>query len=98
MLVEASDHLFQWAATACLAIREGPRGYAPTERLTKFVENGRGLDNIYKEVLRQIFDENDAEIMSRFRRVMGAILAANEPLSVSSCCGARATTTIWWNG
>lgn len=84
LLVNASGHLFQWAATACRAIRDGPHGYDPTERLDKFVKDASGLDSLYIKILRHTFNENDKEVMSRFKRVFGGILTAKEPLSIRS--------------
>jgi hypothetical protein len=50
-----------------------------------------GLDELYSEVLSQSFNTNNSMIMSRFKDVMGRILIAKEPLSVSThselCCG-----------
>lgn len=80
LLVIASGHLFQWAATACRAIRDGPHGYDPTERLEQFVNDANGLDSLYMQILRRAFNENDAKVMSRFKRVLGSILSAKEPL------------------
>ncbi|KAF7970766.1 hypothetical protein HWV62_23108 [Athelia sp. TMB] len=82
-LVGASDHLFQWAATACLAIIEAKGGEDHDEVLLDFVNNIRGLDDLYLAVLAKRFDPNDNNrAMPRFRRVMGNILAAKEPLSM----------------
>lgn len=84
LLVNASDHLFQWAATACRAILGGLQGYHPTERLDKFVKDASGLDNLYIEILSHTFDIKDERVMSRFKRVFGGILTAKEPLSIQS--------------
>ena len=82
-LVGASDHLFQWAATACLAIIEAKGGEDHDEVLLDFVNNIRGLDDLYLAVLAKRFDPNDSKrAMPRFRQVMGNILAAKEPLSM----------------
>lgn len=84
LLVVASNHLFQWAATACRAIRDGLHGYHPTERLHKFVTDASGLDSLYLEILRHALDETDEKVMSRFQRVLGGVLAAKEPLSTQA--------------
>ncbi|KAF7970764.1 hypothetical protein HWV62_23104 [Athelia sp. TMB] len=81
-LVDASDHLFQWAATACLAILLKQGGHTPTEILVDLISNRRNLDGLYTTILGREFRENDEVAMSRFRRVMGNILAAKEPLSL----------------
>ena len=44
----------------------------------------RGLDGLYLAVLSQAINSNDSLIMSRFKLVMGRIVAAREPLSVSA--------------
>jgi len=82
-LVESSDGLFQWASTACQAIKDS-RGLRATERLHRFVSSARGLDALYSEVLWQAFDGQDNDVMSRFKLVMGRILATKEPLSISA--------------
>ncbi|KZP27946.1 WD40 repeat-like protein [Athelia psychrophila] len=84
LLVNASGHLFQWAATACRAILIGLRGYRPAERLENIVKDGRGLDNLYIEILSHTFDVNDERVMSRFKLVLGGILVAREPLSMQA--------------
>jgi hypothetical protein len=90
MLVGKSDGLFQWASTACRAIKDGEGGVLPTEILTRFYNLTSGLDELYTEVLRQSFEPNNAMVMFRFRSVMGRILATKEPLSISAhsamCC------------
>jgi hypothetical protein len=84
MLIKSSDGLFQWASTACRAIKDGRGGLRPTERLNRFVSSARGLDALYSEVLGQTFDVEDSIVMSRFKLVMGRILATKEPLSISA--------------
>jgi hypothetical protein len=84
MLTQSSGGLFQWASTACRAVQEGKMGLQPTERLDRFVSSADGLDGLYLEILRQAFDEKDGTVMSRFRLVMGRLLATREPLSVSA--------------
>src|ERR1700679_2522085 len=84
MLVQNSDGLFQWASTACRAIKDRTGGLRPTERLSRFVSSARGLDALYSEVLGQTFNANDSTVMSRFKSVMGRILATKEPLSISA--------------
>lgn len=84
MLVESSDGLFQWASTACRAIKFGEPGMRETERLTRFVSSERGLDKLYSEILSLGFNVENYTVMSRFKLVMGRILAAKEPLSISA--------------
>lgn len=82
MLIESSGGLFQWASTACRAIKDSGGGLRPAERLSAFVSSARGLDGLYLEVLHQAFDAENGTAMSRFKLVMGRLLAAKEPLSV----------------
>jgi hypothetical protein len=84
MLIKSSGGLFQWASTACRAIKETKGGLRVTERLSRFVSSGRGLDALYIEVLHQAFDTEDDTVMSRFRSVMGAILVTKTHLSIST--------------
>ena len=84
MLIESSGGLFQWAATACRAIKDGKGGLRPTERLSRFVSSARGLDELYGEVLRQAFDPEDLTAISRFKSVIGRMMAVKEPLSISA--------------
>jgi hypothetical protein len=81
MLIESSGGLFQWASTTCRAIKEGGGGLRPTERLSAFVSSPPGLDGLHLEVLHQAFDAENFIVMSRFKMVMGRILAAKEPLN-----------------
>ena len=85
MLVESSEGLFQWASTACRAIKD-PEGMIPeTERLSSFVKpSARGLDALYSEALLQVFHGRDDDAVSRCKSVMGWILAMKEPLSISA--------------
>jgi hypothetical protein len=98
MLLEGSDGLFQWASTACRAIKDGEGGLRETELLTRFCSLTRGLDGLYFEVLSHSFDPNNAVVMSRFKAVMGRILVTMEPLSVSAhsemYCGSNDTELI----
>ena len=85
MIVESSEGLFQWASTACQAIKDPEGVFLSTERLSSFVEpSARGLDGLYSEALRQIFHGRDDDYVSRCKLVMGWILATKEPLSISA--------------
>jgi hypothetical protein len=59
-------------------------GFRPTERLSRFVSSACGLDALYLEVLRQAFNAQDHTALSRFKLVIGRILATEEPLSISA--------------
>jgi hypothetical protein len=84
MLLKGSDGLFQWASTACRAIKDGEGGLRPTELLISLCSSTRGLDGLYFAVLSQSFDPNNAVVIARFKAVMGRILVTKEPLSVSA--------------
>jgi hypothetical protein len=90
MLIESAGGLFQWAATACRAVKEVRGGLRPTERLSRFVASPPGLDGLYTVVLDQAFDAHNSVAMSRFKQVMGRILATREPLSISAHSELRA--------
>ncbi|KAN0076754.1 hypothetical protein V8E55_010609 [Tylopilus felleus] len=88
LLVHHSQHLFQWASTACSFI-EGERavGLDMEERFEKLLrgantEGDHSLDKLYQTILSQLFTSDDTR--ERFRTVMAIILALNEPLSISS--------------
>jgi hypothetical protein len=66
MLIRSLGGLFQWASTACRAIKYGRGGFRPTERLSRFVLSARGLDALYLEVLRQAFNAQHHTALSRF--------------------------------
>ncbi|KAG9312578.1 hypothetical protein JVU11DRAFT_6974 [Chiua virens] len=88
LLVHRSQHLFQWAATACKFIQGfGSIGLGPSAQLeillkTHRTEVGYPLDELYKTVLLQLF--NSAPGQDRFREVMGVVLALKEPLPLPS--------------
>ncbi|KAF7971790.1 hypothetical protein HWV62_19921 [Athelia sp. TMB] len=92
MLVTGSKHSFQWAATTCRAILEAEEhsvGYA-AGLITEVLEAGGSLDNLYRLILCRKFPERDTPAIICFKRAIGCILAAKEPLSKSSflelCC------------
>ena len=88
LLVHHSQHLYQWASTACNFIKgEGTAGLDPRDRLEKLLKTantsgGSSLDNLYKTILSQLFLMDDTR--ERFRTVMAIVLALYEPLSLSS--------------
>ncbi|KAF7979201.1 hypothetical protein HWV62_43134 [Athelia sp. TMB] len=97
MLVKGSGHVFQWAATTCRAIREvDEQGVQHATRLiAEILEGGESLDDLYRLILGRKCPERDVQALLRFKRVMGCILAAKEPLSKSDfvdlCCGTDAS-------
>ena len=63
MLVESSGGLFQWASTACQAIKDSRGVFRLTEHLSHFMSSAHRLDALYSEVLRQAFDGEDDDAM-----------------------------------
>ena len=84
LLVAAAGHLFQWIATACLAMVLISAGQDLVELFESLVNKGGGLDGIYTDILQQKLDHNNEKVMTRFRRLFGSILAAQDPLSITS--------------
>ena len=88
LLVDHSQHLFQWASTACGFIEgDGTAGLDPRERLQILVQSDDNecvhpLDKLYRTILERQFTLNSAR--RRFHDVMAIILALNEPLSLAS--------------
>jgi hypothetical protein len=87
-LVDSAGDIFIWASTACRFIKgdgEGG-GRSPGERMKLLLSDEpqklRRIDDLYLKVLRSVFNQDDSVVMSRFRSVMGVILAAKVPLSV----------------
>ncbi|KIJ65625.1 hypothetical protein HYDPIDRAFT_66323, partial [Hydnomerulius pinastri MD-312] len=90
LLVHHSQHLFQWASTACNFIKgEGSEGLDPCEQLGLLLqitggESPHPLDALYQTILGQLFK---APALAHFKKVMGVVLALNEPLSLSALEG-----------
>ena len=88
LLVHHSQHLFQWASTACRFIDgEGTVGLDPRERLDQLLQaantdGGHSLDKLYQTILSQLFTMDNT--LERFRTVMAVVLALHEPLSLTS--------------
>jgi hypothetical protein len=93
LLVDHSQHLFQWASTACRFIKgEGAIGVSPSKRMKMLLEHTGGtmirpLDAIYQTILSQLFMLSEAR--QSFRDVMAIILALQEPLSLMSLSALR---------
>ena len=88
LLTERSQHLFQWASTACKFIT-GSTGtgldLCHCLRVVLESNNSEGvysLDRLYRTILEQNFEAYG--VQRRFCNVMGVILALNEPLSLVS--------------
>ncbi|KAG9312791.1 hypothetical protein JVU11DRAFT_6205 [Chiua virens] len=98
LLVQRSQRLFQWAATACNFIRDtGGVGLTPDEGLENILKNDHQaivdpLDNLYRTVLNRLFQRDDTR--RRFQAVMSIILALREPLSLSSLLALRPFNSV----
>ena len=88
VLVHHSQHLFQWASTACNFIEGiGTAGLDSCERFEILVESGHDesvhpLDGLYGTILERQFTLDSAQ--RRFRDIMAIVLSLNEPLSLAS--------------
>ena len=88
LLVGHSQHLFQWAATACRFIRGiGASGLDPRKRTKMLLQTDnhasiRPLDELYRTILGQLFPLDEAQAC--FREVMALLLALKEPLPLES--------------
>jgi len=90
-LVDRSEGLFQWAFTACRFITgDGKSGLDPVDQLDILLSppsstsNLSALDQLYFDILMRTFPSENATFMDRFRMILGRVLAAHEPLSISS--------------
>ncbi|KAN0102501.1 hypothetical protein V8E52_011886, partial [Russula decolorans] len=91
MLVDKSEGLFLWASTACRFIKgNGEELLDPVEQLKILVSSASRsaqlsqLDELYTRILTRIFTTNGTDRMGCFRSVVGCMLAAREPLSISA--------------
>ena len=88
LLVHHSQHLFQWASTACGFVKGlGGMGLDPCTRLEILLQadNSDGLyplDDLYRTILQQLFTLKRAQ--REFRNVMAIVLALKEPLPLPS--------------
>ncbi|KAG6374155.1 hypothetical protein JVT61DRAFT_4803 [Boletus reticuloceps] len=87
LLVRHSEHLFQWASTACSFIKGFGIGLNPRKRLEILLQtnNSNGvspLDELYRSILWQLFASESSQ--RRFRDVMTVVLALKEPLPLPS--------------
>jgi hypothetical protein len=91
-LAKAAEGLFQWAAVACGFINSpASLGLSKNECIERLLGHSRDgeslLDNLYEGVLQEYFKRREAQAV--FRSVMGQLLAAIEPLSISSLIALR---------
>ena len=93
-LATKAEGLFQWAYVACEFIKTNKIGDVnPGQRYERFMVSYHAsrsmmpgmtpLDQLYHEILSQLFDDEDEEgdSLNRFRSVMGHVLTALEPFS-----------------
>ena len=85
LLVHRSEHLFQWAATACKFIQT--KGTNPRKQFNLLLQSEgsaavRPLDHLYRTILDQLFPSPNAR--QSFHDVMAVVLALHEPLSLAS--------------
>ncbi|KAF8505078.1 hypothetical protein BU17DRAFT_58057 [Hysterangium stoloniferum] len=83
LLVNNAGGLFQWAYVACHATKDMKTALAPVRKLQKFLNSGHQLDGLYQSILEQVSPTSDLDSMDVYFTVMGAILLAKEPLSIS---------------
>ena len=98
LLVEKSEGLFQWAATACKTVLQNPAGLTLKDRfearLRAVLTGGSSsLDDLYKAVLGQHFTLSQPEQAQRFYSVMAQVLCASSPLSIASLHEIRCLVT-----
>ncbi|KAF8509984.1 WD40-repeat-containing domain protein [Hysterangium stoloniferum] len=84
LLVNKAGGLFQWAYVACHATKDVKTGLTPVRKLQKFLNSGNQLDGLYESILEQVSPTSDQDSMDVYFTVMGAILLAKEPLSISA--------------
>ncbi|GJJ10671.1 hypothetical protein Clacol_004898 [Clathrus columnatus] len=96
-LVDLSQGLFQWAylASEFLTALGNGAGSTINERYedlnsTQHVQSiGDPLDAMYNQILSSLFNLKDPRVMSRFRSVIGSIIATSEPLSQTDLIALR---------
>jgi hypothetical protein len=80
----------KWASTACRFIRRWREGIDPAEQMeillssTSQSPHFKRLDQLYTSILTQSFKTENAMRMRCFKLIMGIIMVAREPLSMSS--------------
>ena len=88
LLVRHSQHLFQWAATACRFIQGiGSGGLDRRKRMEVVLGSDnndfyRPLDDLYHKIIGQLFPLDEGR--ECFREVMALLLTLKEPLSLMS--------------
>jgi hypothetical protein len=87
-LVKRAGDLFIWISTACRFIKnEGRGGTDHPDRLKQVLSETPQtrllgpLDQLYQNVLKSVFEENDVNAMTRFKIILGKVLTVKIPLS-----------------
>ncbi|GJJ10628.1 hypothetical protein Clacol_004855 [Clathrus columnatus] len=96
-LVDLSQGLFQWAylASEFLTGLGNGAGSTTNERYEDLISTQHvqsiedPLDAMYNQILSSLFDLKSSRVMSRFRSVIGSIVAASEPLSLNDLIALR---------
>ncbi|EIN03253.1 hypothetical protein PUNSTDRAFT_139726 [Punctularia strigosozonata HHB-11173 SS5] len=84
-IVDSSEGLFQWAATACRFLVDDTVELPVKQRMDILSgEAARNLDELYSQVLQSAFRSVYPQARDNFRRVMSLVLVAAEPLSVNA--------------
>jgi len=88
-LAKMSEGFFQWAFTACEALKGWGKGGSTVSELfedlravsPKSQNDLQALDGIYRTILEIAFDFNNPRAMKNYRLVMSQLLAGMEPVS-----------------
>ncbi|GJJ08978.1 hypothetical protein Clacol_003199 [Clathrus columnatus] len=97
-LVDLSQGVFQWAYLALQFLNglksAGGSGtaadrYEDLINVQQIASINDNLDTMYTQILSSLFDTKQPRVMTRFRSVIGSILAASEPLSFSNLVALR---------
>jgi hypothetical protein len=90
LLVDHSERVFQWAATACRFIQgDGEEVFDPVDQMDALLSSTSSthsnlLDRLYTGILTQKFKTENATNMRRFKSIIGMVMVSREPLSISS--------------
>ncbi|KAJ3299259.1 hypothetical protein HDU76_006362, partial [Blyttiomyces sp. JEL0837] len=82
-ITQKTSGVFHYARLACSSLTEGTYTLwsSVVEAVNRF---DGGLDQIYLQVLEKAFTDVDGVIFERFRKVMGVVITAREPLHQDS--------------
>lgn len=88
-LANASEGSFQWAATMCMLVRQPPGGVPYKEQLNRILKFSKVKDvpllsNLYLGIFSQVFTSSHAEDQTNITNILGTIVVAKTPLSISS--------------